>query len=347
MAAVATSQGTSLRFLLSSLVEAGKDARRWCYWYPWRRLAQALPHPARLRAARILGALFYWSSPGWRALTEAELRASFRDRPSPQLFARLSLWAAQQYCTAQLEVFAYPCLTPRDMEAYLPLEGRENLDAALEGGRGALILLSHLGANQMIMPALGFRGYRINQISRAAQAENDEYQGRHLSSLFLKIIHLQRAYEESLPAQHLDVSRGPRQVLRKLKSNEIVAVAGDGRYGTEWTPHTFLGRPATFSPGPWLIAHRTGAPLLPTFVLRPQRGGRYRVIIEPPLALPYEADSAAFLQAGLDAYVQRLEIYFYQYPCQYAPFLYLARRYTRDRVNQFFQDYAAMEQEQT
>jgi lauroyl/myristoyl acyltransferase len=343
MAVDAISPGTPLGTLINSLVEVARDTRRWWYWYPWRRLVQALPPTARLRTAWGLGTLFYLASPSWRALTQAELRASFQGRPVSHSFTRLSLWAAQQYYQGQLEVFTYPRLTLRDMEECYPLDGQEHLDAARDSGRGVMILLSHLGANQMIMPALGFRGYRINQISRAAQAENDEYQGRHLSPLFRKIINLQRSYEESLPAQHLDVTRGPRQVFRKLKANEIVAVAGDGRYGTEWRPHTFLGRPATFSPGPWLIAHRTGAPLLPTFVLRPQRGCRCQVIIEPPLALPYETDSEAFLQAGLDAYVHRLESYFYRYPWQYVPFLYLARRYTRNRVNQFFQDYPVVE----
>ena len=327
--------------LMHSLVEAARDARRWWHWYPWRRLVQALPHPARLQAGRFLGTLYYWTSPAWRRLAQTELRACFRGRPAPHPLTRLSLWAAQQYCQAQLELFTYPCLTPRDMEDYFPLEGREHLDAARNSGRGVMILLSHLGANQMIMPALGFRGYRVNQISRAAQAENDEYQGRHLSPLFRKIINLQRAYEESLPARHIDVSSGLRQVFRKLKANEIVALAGDGRYGTEWTPHTFLGRPATFSPGPWLIAHRTGALLLPTFVLRPRHGSNYQVIIESPLTLPYGSDAETFLQAGLEAYVHRLETYFYQYPWQYVPFLYLARRYTQRRVNQFFQDYPA------
>ena len=304
---------------------------------------QALPHPARLQTARFLGTLFYLVSPGWRALTWTELRASFQARPTPYPLGRLSLWGAQQYYQAQLELFSYPCLTPREMEKYFPLEGRQHLDRALAAGRGAMILLSHLGANQMIMPALGFRGYRINQISRAAQPENDEYQGRHLSRLFRKIINLQRAYEESLPARPIDVSRGLREVFRRLKANEIVAVAGDGRYGTDWTPHGFLGRPATFSPGPWLVAHRTGAPLLPTFVLRPRRGSSYRVIIEPSPALPYGADAKAFLKAGLDDFVQRLESYFYRYPWQYTPFLYQARRFTLNRVNQFFQDYSASE----
>jgi phosphatidylinositol dimannoside acyltransferase len=341
MSVVATSDGVPLRPLKEGMVEVARDVRRWWYWYPWRRLVQALPHPARVQVARLLGTLFYLSSPSWRALTQEELRASFQGRPASHSLARLSLWAAQQYYLGQLEVFTYPRLTPRDMEAYFPLEGQEYLDAAQETGRGVMVLLSHLGANQMIMPALGFRGYRVNQISRAAKAENDEYQGRHLSPLFRKIINLQRAYEESLPARHIDVSRGLRQVFRKLKANELVALAGDGRYGIEWTPHTFLGRPATFSPGPWLIAHRTGALLLPIFVLRPQSGCRYRVIIESPLSLPYGADSETFLQAGLDAYVHRLETYFYRYPWQYAPFLYLARRYTRNRVNQFFQDYPA------
>lgn len=343
MAVTAAPDAPPLRAYQYSVLDAARDTRRWCYWYPWRRLAQALPHPARLRTARFLGTLFYLSSPQWRALTQAELRASFQARPLPHPLAKLSLWAAQQYVQGQLELFTYPRLTLREMEEYFPLEGRQHLDAAQAGGRGVLILLSHLGANQMIMPALGFRGYRLNQISRAAQAENDEYQGRRLTAMFRKIIELQRAYEESLPARHLDVSRGLLEVFRKLQANEAVAVAGDGRYGGDWTPHTFLGRPATFSPGPWLIAHRTGAPLLPILVLRPRQGSRYRVIIHPPLPLPYEADSRTFLRAGLDAYVRLVEHYFYGYPWQYAPFLYLARRYTRNQANQFFQDYPMAE----
>ncbi len=327
------------RSVLHDLMEGARDLRRWWYWYPWRRLVQALPHPARLQTARLLGLLYYSVSPGWRSLTEAELQVSFQGRPAPQPWPRLSLWGAQQYYTAQVELFSYPCLTTRDMEEYFPVQGRHHLEAALKNGRGAMILLSHLGANQMIMPALGFRGYSLHQISRPAHVDNDEYQGRYLSPMFRKIIDLQRAYEESLPVRHIDVTRGLRQVFRQLKANQIVAVAGDGRYGTEWTPHSFLGRPATFSPGPWLIAHRTGAPLLPTFVLRPQHDFRYRVIIEPPVDLPYGADAETFLKAGLDAYVPRLETYFYQYPWQYVPFLYLARRYTLNRENQFFQDY--------
>jgi KDO2-lipid IV(A) lauroyltransferase len=343
MIVIETSKGSFHRALAAGLVEVGRDMRRWWFWYPWRRLVQTLPHPARVQAARGLGSIFYLSSPRWRALTQAELRASFQTRLPSQPLARLSLWAAQQYYQGQMEVLTYPCLTLQDMGRYFPLVGQEHLDAALGSGRGVMILLCHLGANQMIMPALGYRGYRINQISRAAQADNDEYQGRHLSCLFRRIIKLQRAYEESLPARHLDVASGLRQTFRKLKANEIVAVAGDGRYGTEWAPHTFLGRPATFSPGPWLIAHRTAALLLPTLVLRPQRGSRYQVIIEAPLILPYEADAETFLQAGLDAYVHLLEAYFYRYPWQYVPFLYLARRYTRNRVNQFFQDYPPLE----
>jgi lauroyl/myristoyl acyltransferase len=332
--------------LALALVELARDCRRWCYWYPWRRLVQVLPHPTRLAVARVLGSLFYWSSPAWRTITMSELDASFQHCPPPQAFSRLSQWGARQFYQYQLEVFAYPCLKPREMEKYFPLEGQKHLDHAQRQGRGVLILLSHLGANQMIMPALGYRGYHLHQISRPARADNDEYAGRRLSPCFLKIINLQRSYEESLPAQHIDVTRGLLPAFRKLKANGIVAVAGDGRYGSDWTPHPFLGRPATFSPGPWLIAHRTGAPVLPTFVLRPLRGNIYRVIIEPPLPLPYGAAIEEFLAAGLEAYIGRLEEYFYRYPWQYVPFLYLARRYTQGRENQFFLDYPSGEMPQ-
>lgn len=329
------------KYLISDLIQMGIDAQRWVYWYPWRRLMQSVGHPIRIKMARALGAFYYLSSANWRSLTQQELRLCFQSRPFSNSPAVVSLKAAQHYYLGKLEVFTYPLLNPQEMQKFFPLQGQEHLNAALSHGRGVMILLSHLGANQMIMPALGFRGYEINQVSRAAQAENDEYQGLYLSSLFRKIIQLQRSYEESLPARHIDVASGLRRVFRKLKANEIVAVAVDGRYGTEWVPHTFLGRPATFSPGPWLIAHRIKALLVPIFVLRPESGVRYQVIIEPPLTLPYEAEEQIFLQRGLDAYIYLLESYFYQYPWQYTPFLYLARRYTINRVNQFFQDYPA------
>jgi lauroyl/myristoyl acyltransferase len=325
------------------VIETGRDIRRWIYWYPWRSLVQSLPHPIRVKLARALGSFFYLSSPGWRILTQEELKLIFNNQALPLPLSRISLRAAQQFYLGKMEVFTYPTLNHKEMEAYFPLQGQEYLEAAQAQGRGVMILLSHLGANQMIMPALGFRGYDINQISRAAQAENDEYQGRRLSLLFQKVIRLQRSYEESLPAKHIDVGSGLRQTLRILKANGIVAVAADGRYGADWVPHTFLGRPATFSPGPWLIAHRTKALLLPIFVLRPQSGSRYKVVVEAPLGVPYEAKENIFLEKGLAAYIHLLEKYFYQYPCQYAPFLYLARCHTQNRVNQFFQDYPARE----
>ncbi len=330
-----------MQFVPGFMAELLKEGARWCYWYPWRSMVQRMSHPGRLAAARLLGRIYYRSSSKWRNVTLSELKAcSSADRNGSWLsLEEISRRGAEQFYQTQAEVFSYPCLQPADARKYFPVTGSEHLDAALRQGRGALILLSHIGANQMIMPALGFRGYQIFQLSRPAHVDNDEYAGQRLSSVLVKIINMQRAYEEALPAKHIDVTKGLLPVFRRLKANGIVALAGDGRYGNEWTPHTFLGRPATFSPGLWLIAHRTGAPVLPTFMLRPEGGTAYQMTIEAPLKLPYGGGEDEFLAVGLKSYISRLEDYFYRYPWQYMPFLFLARCYTKGHRNRFFLDY--------
>ncbi|MDY0041864.1 MAG: lysophospholipid acyltransferase family protein [Desulforhabdus sp.] len=324
---------------MRDLVEIGKESLRWIYWFPWRRVVQSMPHWMRLATAGFVGNLFYHLSSAWRHITFLELKAIFGESQSAHWLDRVSRLGAQQYFKAQFELFAYPRLGASDACKLFQIEGQEYLDQVLRKGQGAVMLLSHLGANQMIMPALGFRGYHIYQLSRPARPENDEYAGRRLNRLFIDIIRLQRTYEESLPATHIDATRGLLRVFRCLKANQIVAIAGDGRYGTGWITAPFLQRLATFSQVPWLVAHRTGTPILPVFVIRADYGYKYKVIIDPPDAVEGQSPGE-FIATGLSSYIQRTEDYFYKYPCQYVPYLYLARLYTEGRKNQFFLDYS-------
>ena len=65
----------------------------------------------------------------------------------------------------ELEVLRYPTLNPSNIHDVCDVLGLEHLDLALNKGRGAILMIGHFGANQMIMPALGHRGYPIHQLS--------------------------------------------------------------------------------------------------------------------------------------------------------------------------------------
>ena len=72
------------------------------------------------------------------------------------------------------------------------------------------------------------------------------------------------------------------QIRRCLGENQIVAMLVDRHYGKDRIPVTLLGRPAWFLRTPFLMAHVTGAPILPCSVER-AAAGRFRAFPGTPV----------------------------------------------------------------
>ena len=101
---------------------------------------------------------------------------------------------------------------------------------------------------------------------------------------------------------------------QKLDAGEWVAIVGDrtavhrqrgGERRVVWSQ--FMGRPAPFPQGPFVLAAALRCPVLLMFALREQ--GRLRVHCEPfadPIQLP-RAQRQAALQATVDRYAERLQ----------------------------------------
>ncbi|ORM64566.1 acyltransferase [Pantoea rodasii] len=101
---------------------------------------------------------------------------------------------------------------------------------------------------------------------------------------------------------------------QKLDAGEWVAIVGDrtavhrqrgGERRVVWSQ--FMGRPAPFPQGPFVLAAALRCPVLLMFALREQ--GRLRVHCEPfadPIQLP-RAQRQAALQATVDCYAERLQ----------------------------------------
>lgn len=71
------------------------------------------------------------------------------------------------------------------------------------------------------------------------------------------------------------------QLSQRLERGEWLAIAGDRvpLHGARTVTVDFLGRPAAFPQGPWLLAGLLKCPLNLLFCLK--REGRYQVILEP------------------------------------------------------------------
>ena len=73
-----------------------------------------------------------------------------------------------------------------------------------------------------------------------------------------------------------------KEILRTLRRNEIVCLIVDGDQKKGGVPVMLMGQEIAMSPGPAILARRTGATVLPMFIIR-QKDNSQKIIIEPPV----------------------------------------------------------------
>lgn len=307
-----------------------KDLGGLFLYYPGRALLNQVPRGALDQAARVgagvvrrLGA----------AEMQAELRAIYANRPMPRSEAEILRDTFRLTMFNELEVLRYPSLDPKSIGSVCQLEGREHLDAALAKGKGAILLIGHFGANQMIMPAMGHLGYTMNQLSAPPPVWAEILRESRTTPLWEKVLARRWELEKRLPVRHINIFRFLRPAFDCLARNEVLGLAFDGGGGKKWVQVSFLGRTANLSVEPARIWQKTSAALLPTFVYRVPGASQHRVVIGEPLAW------AGDPQRSLQAFVEVFEREVWAHPEHYLHFLAMRRRVRATDVIPFFTDY--------
>jgi Kdo2-lipid IVA lauroyltransferase/acyltransferase len=175
------------------------------------------------------------------------------------------------------------------------IRGREHLDAALAGGKGAILCSAHFGSAGCGFSLLHAGGVPVTSIGRALS-----YQMPGMSSAerrlwdFVCIRRLRRHRQR--PGIDLQPGRvqGAAQAAVVLRANEVVTMSSDAppvdadRARAVEVP--FLGRQARLLPGVVALARLTGAPVLMVFMYR-SADYRHQVLeISPPV--PMEGEPA-------------------------------------------------------
>lgn len=310
-----------------------KDMLMLAFWYPVRIMVQRLPFLIVYKLGDIFGDFFYIISPKRRMKTLNELSRIFQNlnRKAIKKIVRASY---RNLIKNELDVFLYPYFSQEyknNIERWTTIEGLENLQKAASLGKGILLIHTHFGNPQMLIPALGGRGYRINQIGRSPldfarfvesqlssedKNINDPFI-RPPSKVYLKIFELVKQYEEKLPANFIYIHQSSLPAFRALQRNEILAIAIDGRGGARRVIVTLFGRKVSFAAGPLFIALKTDAVVLPVFVLR-LKDNSHKVIIHEPMLLERGYDFEQNLQINAQKIANLLSEYILKYPCHYA-----------------------------
>ena len=272
------------------MIGFGKDLVRLLFWYPLRWVIPLLPLRVVYFLGDVSGRIYFKVSGPLRQAMDEGLGLIFNGKYSDGRRKFISRRTFILMAKTQLEVLLFGSLTKEKIVRMMSIDGLEKIDQARSMGNGVILLIAHFGANKLVMPALGFRGYKINQVA-GKPTEWIRIMGGELSYLSRKVFELEHANDQFLPANLIYVFKSMKPVIQCLKNDEIVCMAIDGGGGTKKEKVRFLGRDAMISNGPFRIAEKCDSTILPAFVVR-KSDNSHSMIIEDPISPRKRADES-------------------------------------------------------
>lgn len=295
-----------------------KNVGLWLLWVPFRKIAQSIPRAVGYKITSLAGLAIYALAGELRRITGEEIAKCLDASPADPLVRQAVRQSFIMDVRRRFEDLILGTLTKQDMAEMVRIEGIENLDDALSRGKGVIILLSHFGSFLMILPALGFRGYKINQIGGPPLDEQ-------LGFIHKKIFKMRKKAYATLPVRFLRSDLALKDAIVALKRNELVAIAFDGRIGESWVPIEFCGKKINVAPGPVKFAMKTGAAILPTFIIM-NPDNTHKLVIEKTIALERFDDKAMTVRFNLQNISDVFEKYIVHYPSHFGMILTIIRK---------------------
>jgi KDO2-lipid IV(A) lauroyltransferase len=213
-------------------------------------------------------------------------------------------WLLAEFCQM-------PRYTPETTRTFIRYEGLEHYLAARDEGKGVLILTGHLGAWELSSFYHSLMGYPMSIVIRRLDNPLVDSLVNHI-----RCLHGNQVLHKD------DFARG---LLASMRRGETVGILMD----TNMTPPQgsfvdFFGQSACTGTGLARIAMKTGARVLPGFLLWEEASQQYVLRFGASLSLAGSGDVEADVIANTALFTKVIEDYIRQYPDQW---LWVHRRW--------------------
>lgn len=270
----------------------------------------ALPRSVARELGAVIGWLAFASLPRLRRVGMKNLGLAFPEMPGSQqrqilrrTYRNLG-WQLAEFCKMQHH-------TLQEANRFIRYDGLEHYLAARDLGRGVLVLTGHLGAWELSSFYHSLAGYPMSMVIRRL---DNPFIDRFVNHI--RCLHGNRVLHKD------DFARG---LIAAMRAGETVGVLMD----TNMTPPQgvfvdFFGHPACTASGVARVALRTGAVVVPGFLLWEASERRYVLRFLPALQLLHTGDDERDAIVNTQLFTRALEEMIHRYPDQW---LWVHRRW--------------------
>ncbi len=272
----------------------------------------ALPRAASLEIGRFAGSLAEKLLPRLRRHADLNLRMAFPDLNDAER-ERIRRGTFENLGRLLSEVSQFPHLTPENLAsvALHDQDGMERVRRLQKEGRGIILLTGHIGAWELLAYAHSVLGQPISFLVRRVDNPLVE--------------NLVEKYRTRYGNRTLDKRDSGREVLRTLKSGGMVGLLADLNMTKETGVFCdFFGIPACTTSSVAVLAQRTGAAVLPVYIVWDAKGRVHRLHAEQPIEPITTCNPKEDVVTNTARYTKVLENIICRYPDQW---LWIHRRW--------------------
>jgi KDO2-lipid IV(A) lauroyltransferase len=313
-------------------VKVRKEKRGWKRW--WREIRYWLASVALQGFVRVIPLLpFKWTlfniiekigtKVGWRLATKYKkkmldnLTFTFHDSLSVEEKKRIAQESFRTMVRGFMETLFCVFTFRTRFDPLIGLEGRENLEQALAQGKGVIGVTAHLSTFTLV-------GAKLN----ASEFPNTWILGAQTHP---RIAGVWKWMTEKAGSNVIIIDspiRFHKAIMRALRKGEVVIFVCDENQKHGGVLVKFLGRVMALPVGPAVYHIKTGAPILPMFILC-QEGRRHKVIIDSPLEVTLSGDEERDVFTITDQIARVIESFIKKYPEQWS---WISKRRIRTRT---------------
>ena len=207
-----------------------------------------------------------------------------------------------QFCKFVADFFYMARLDRRSINRIVTVENGEYVEEAFARGKGVIALTAHIGNWELGGAALALHGWPVSAV--ALSHEQDK-----VDAIFV-------GQRENKGVKVIPLGKAGR-IMRALIRGEIVAMLGDRDIASQGgVEMPFFGKPAAFPRGLAALAVRTGAAILPGFVIR-QGDNLHKLFFEKPFFADSSGNDSERETELLREWIRILEKYVALYPDQW------------------------------
>lgn len=270
--------------------------------YAFTRIIYILPFNFSVKIGRALGRLVYRLDKRHRRIALENIASTLGLKGAEAEKIVLSVFENLGMVLA--EFIKIPTIDKSFLDKRVSVEGFENYLKAKSEGKGVLMLGAHLGNWELLGATLLLKMGEVASV--VYMKTKNPYVDRFIDSI-------RKSYGINTIPHH----NAMKQVLAALRRGEAVGVLLDQHGGQkEAIKVDFIGRPAATSIGFAIMALRTGAPVVPMFMVR-EGDGRFRFIYEKPIYLEKSGDLEKDIRDGTIIFNKVIEDYVRRYPEQW------------------------------